>query len=175
MEKEFFEKQQIGNWIYILLGVDFMVVSLFLFNEYKKGETNLNETLLNLGFVLILNLLIVFFIRNNAIYTKVSKEGVLYKFPPFCSKWKLIPFEKITDFQIQNYSSFNHGCAVGKWNLFSKEDTITTLGTDKVMRIMYDAKKPLLISTSKANEFYDTLKKFKSETYNPEFIEENYV
>lgn len=174
MEKEFFEKQQIGNWIYILLGVDFMVVSLILFNEYKKGEANLNDTLLSLAFVISLNLLIALFIRSNAIYTKITKEGIFYRFPPFCRKWKLIPLEKITDFQIQNYSSFNHGYAVGKWNLFLKEDVITTTGTDKVVKVTYNAQKPLLISTSKANEFFDTLKKFKSETYNSELTVDNY-
>ncbi|WP_053977422.1 hypothetical protein [Mangrovimonas xylaniphaga] len=175
MEKEFFEKQQIGNWIYIFLVVDFMVATLFLFKKYKKGIADLDSTLFDIGSILIINLLIILFIQKSVIYTKINKEGIHYRYPPFCRKWKTIQLKQVTDFQIENYSSLNGGYAVAKWNLFSKEDVITTTGTDKVVKIIYDAKKPLLISTSKANEFYDTLKKFKSETYNPEFIEENYV
>jgi len=162
MNTEFSEIQRIGNWIYILLGVDLLVVSFILYREFKNGTTSLNELLVTIGIILVFNTLIVLFIRMSALQTKVDKQGVHYKYPPFCIKWKVIPFEKISDFQIQNYSSMNHGYSVGKWNLFSKTDRITAIGTDKVIKIDYNSKKPILISSQKASEFYNAIKKFKS-------------
>ncbi|HLT52341.1 MAG TPA: hypothetical protein VKZ97_00520 [Flavobacteriaceae bacterium] len=162
MNTEFSDIQRIGNWIYILLGVDLLVVSFILYREFKNGTTSLNELLVTIGIILVFNTLIVLFIRMSALQTKVDKQGVHYKYPPFCIKWKVIPFEKISDFQIQNYSSMNHGYSVGKWNLFSKTDRITAIGTDKVIKIDYNSKKPILISSQKASEFYNAIKKFKS-------------
>lgn len=165
MKTEFQETQRIGNWIYILLSVDLMVVSLVLYNEVKTGKATMNGFLLNLGMVLLLNVFIVFFIRICALYTKVSSEGVSYKYPPFCMNWKLIPFEKINSFQIQNYSSLNHGYSVGRWNWFSKTDRITSMGTDKAILIDYNAKKPILIGSHKTLELYNAIKKFKNREY----------
>lgn len=162
MNIEFSETQRIGNWIYILLGVDLMMVSGILYSDFKKGNTSTNELWLSIGLIILLNALIVLFIRMSALQTKVDKQGIHYKYPPFCIKWKVIPFEKISDFQIQNYSSMNHGYSVGKWNLFSKTDRITAMGTDKVIKIDYNSKKPILISSQKASEFYNAIKKFKS-------------
>ena len=162
MNTEFNESQRIGNWIYILLGVDFLVVTLILYSEVKKGNSNLTEFWSSLGIVLVLNVFILFFLRMSVLYTKVDTKGVHYRYPPFCIKWKLIPFETIKDFQIQNYSSMNHGYGVGRWNLFSKTDSITSIGTDKAIKIDYNSKKPILIGTQKASEFYNAIRKLKS-------------
>lgn len=165
MIKEFNETQRVGNWIYILLGTDLLVVSLILYNDVKKGNMSMNEFMFSLGMILLLNVFIALFIRFSALYTKVDTQGVSYKYPPFCRNWKLIPFETINDFQIQNYSSMNHGYGVGKWNLFSKTDSITSIGTDKAIKINYNSKKPILIGTQKASEFYNAIRKFKSKEY----------
>ncbi|SFU33782.1 hypothetical protein SAMN05216480_101844 [Pustulibacterium marinum] len=162
MNQEFNEKQRIGSWIYMLLGADFFVVSAILYNEYNKTQIPLNQLLWSIGSIIIINSLIAFFIYKSVLYTKVNTSGVHYRFPPFCNQWKTIELHQITEYSIENHASMNHSYSVGKWNWFSKKDSVNTIGTDKAIRIVYHAKKPLFIATDKATEFYNTLHKLKN-------------
>ncbi|GLB53231.1 hypothetical protein NBRC110019_22710 [Neptunitalea chrysea] len=157
----FTEKQKLGNWIFILLGVDFFIVIAILFNEYYNNGVPLSELYTSIIIITTINVLLVLTITNIAQYTLINKEGIHYKYTPFVNKYKTIPLEKITSFQIESYDTLNYGYAVGKWNFFSKTDMVTQMGLEKVIRIEYGAKKPIIIGSQKPNEFYTILKKLR--------------
>lgn len=163
MQTEFNETQRMGNWIFIILGMDVIVVSAIMLNEYFNGNMALNELLITMSLIFIINSLIVILILSTKQHTRINSLGVHYRYPPFHPKWTTIPLESITDFKIESYDKLSYGYAVGKWNFFSKYDMVTTMGLDKVISIDYRAKKPIKIGTQKTNEFYTLLKKLKNQ------------
>lgn len=167
MQPEFTETQRMGYWIFIILGMDIIVVTSILLNDYFEGNMPLKELLTTLGIVFTINTFIVLLILNMKQQVKINLTGIHYKYPPFCIKWKTIPLERITEFSIESYDRLSYGYNAGKLNMFSKYDMLTTMGLDKVITIQYGAKKPMKIGTKKTNEFYSTLKKLKNK--------ENYV
>ncbi|GLB48942.1 hypothetical protein [Neptunitalea lumnitzerae] len=162
MNTEFYEKQRIGNWIFIILGVDFIMILAIMFNQYNKGEMPLKEFVIAMSIVTSINILSALLIVNMIQHTKIDINGIHYKYPPFAMKFRTIPLESITSFQIESYDKLNYGYGMGKWNFFKDYDMITSMGLEKVIRIEYGAKKPILIGTKKPNEFYTLLKKLKT-------------
>lgn len=160
--KTFTEIQRIGKWIYILLSIDFLIVFLVLLDSYKDGAASKNEFWLIMLTVFLINAGVAALVEFSGQYTKIDNNGVHYKFPPYCVKWKTIPLNEIEKFEVVGYDSVNFGFAVGKLNIIRKEPYITMMGLEKVVRLYFLNGKTLRIGTRKPSEFYEKLKHLKS-------------
>jgi hypothetical protein len=153
---EYQEKQHLKLWwLYILLGIDAIVVSSIVFLD-KGGMTF--EQLKSIYFAPILAILlpfaIVYFVTKNKLTLIINTQGVTYHYWPFARN-KFVAWSDINLVYLRKYDAFSE---YGGWGMryrlwFKFNDKAYILNDNNIgLQLELKNKKKLLFSTMKAEE-----------------------
>lgn len=91
--------------------------------------------------------------------TKITSEGIIYKYPPMVWKWKKVTFAELEDYRIRKYNAWSEFGGRGyKKKLFKKYHAIVLNG-DKGLELTFKNGKKLLLGTQKSESMRLALKK----------------
>ena len=149
-----------GTWVmYLILLIELpTLVLLLVFFVQAKDKTEMGIALSVVGGTLTLILLFIF---NLKLETRIDQIGVSFKFFPFVRNWRKYPKEKIKSITVVNYSPITD---FGGWGLKGNSTTkaYSILG-DMGLLLDVGEKKKIMIGTMKANELKDFLSSWKEE------------
>jgi uncharacterized integral membrane protein len=148
------------TWVmYFILMVELpTLILLLVFFIQAEDKTEMGIALSVVGGTLTLILLFIF---NLKLETRIDRIGVSFKFFPFVRTWRKYPREKIQSISVISYSPITD---FGGWGLEGNSTTkaYSILG-DKGLLLDVGEKKKIMIGTMKANELKDFLSSWKEE------------
>ena len=122
--------------------------------ELWKVETMM--IIMGLLFALAFTCIITFVVKFE---TKITSEGISYKYPPMVWKWKRILFEELEEYRIRKYNAWTEFGGRGYKNkLFKKYHAIILKG-DRGLELTFKNGKRLLLGTQKSEAMQLALKK----------------
>ena len=145
--------------MYFILLVELpTLVLLLVFFIQAEDKTEMGIALSVVGGTLTLILL---FILNLKLETRIDQIGVSFKFFPFVRTWRKYPKAKIKSISVVNYSPITD---FGGWGLKGNSTTkaYSILG-DMGLLLDVGEKKKIMIGTMKATELKDFLSSWKEE------------
>lgn len=161
--KVFTEEQKFNqSLVYIGISISLIVVILSILNEYKKFiDESLGEQIAAfMGLIIIVLVIILFTVLK--LETKIDENGVKFKFYPFQTKFKSIPWNAISECYIRKYSPISE---FGGWGIRTsfRKDTgkaYTTKGSIGLQIKLKNGKK-ILIGTQKKEALKSVLETYK--------------
>jgi hypothetical protein len=138
--------------VYVLLAV-MAVANLIIYRHYQHTD---------LSFFYLSTVTLIFFILLSKVmhwHTRISTEGIFYRFFPFHRKEKLIRWEDIESIEILNIRPFRDYMGYGiRYNLDSKAYIIRG---DKAMKIYWKThKKPWVLGITETGKIKEALHEF---------------
>jgi hypothetical protein len=95
--------------------------------------------------------------------TRVTSDGIYYKYPPLIWKWKLAAYHELREFHIRKYNACREFGGLGyKTKPFSKSKAIIIKG-NQGLQLTFKNGKRLLLGTQKPEALRLALKKARGE------------
>lgn len=149
-----------GTWVmYLIILIELpTVVLLIVF--YTTSEDK-QEMAIALGVVLGTMALLLLFILNLKLETRIDRESVSFRYVPFIRKWRKYPKQEIKSIRVINYSPITD---YGGWGLKGNQTTraYSVLG-DEGLLLDVGEKKKLMIGTMKSRELTDFMQDWMEE------------
>jgi len=164
MSKVYFtESQRIDQlWLKLLMAtvaiISFVPFLLMPNQDLWKIETMM--IIMGLLFALTFACIITFVVKFE---TRITSDGVYYKYPPMVWKWKKVAYEELEDYRFRRYNAFTEFGGLGyKKKLFKKYHAIILKG-DKGLELIFKNGKKLLLGTQKPDAMRLALKKARGD------------
>lgn len=156
-EVQFLRKSKSAKIIFALVFLIQLIVGIIIF--YRDGFTDRNSIYFLIGINAVILLVPGLIIYFSKLETKISKDGIHYRYPIFANKEKFVPWSNIETYQVRKYSPLKE---FGGWgyrrNIFRKTTCLNVSGN-----IGFDVKlksgQKLMIGTQKESFLRDTLAK----------------
>jgi len=149
-----------GTWVmYFILMIELpTLILLLVFFIQAEDKTEMGIALSVVGGTLSLILLFIF---NLKLETRIDQNGVSFSYFPFVRTWRKYPREKIQSISVISYSPITD---YGGWGLKGNKSTkaYSILGNQGIL-IDTGEKKKILIGTSKVKELKEYLENWKEE------------
>lgn len=95
--------------------------------------------------------------------TRITSEGIYYKYPPMLWKWKLATYDELKEFHIRKYNAWREFGGLGyKTKPFSRSKAIIIKG-NKGLQLTFKNGKRLLLGTQRPEALRIALKKARGE------------
>lgn len=162
MHGRIFKEEQTyrGTWVmYLILMLEIptlvLVTTLVL-----NSDTDQKEGIIGLVFVLFIMTMVMAFIFNLKLTTRIDSSGIHYRYFPLI-KWRKIPKEQIRSAEVISFSPLtDHGGWGIKGNSTTKAYTV--IG-DKGLLLDVDEKKKIVIGTQKSHELSEFIENWMEE------------
>ena len=166
----FFEEQKQGGapvWI-ILAGVAAISFSFMYINYDAWGihEKFSQKELLLLASIIISMFIGLFFLfLNIKMQTKIDKEGISFRYPPFLSKYKKIALSKISSYEVIEYKPLKEygGWGYKKPGKPKNKNTAYSIKGKTGLKIKLLSGKVILLGTQRKDALNYSLQKLKGE------------
>ncbi len=150
---EFQEKQHLKLWwLYILLGIETIVVCSILFLD--KGGMSLNDLKQAYFLPILFPYLVVYLVTKNSLSLHIDENGITYHYWPF-SKRRKLSWTKIDEIYIRKYDALGE---YGGWGVkhrlwFKFNDKAYIFNDNNLgLQIRLPHNKKILFSTQKSDE-----------------------
>lgn len=177
MERIFFkEEQRFSNvWLYVFVVIVFTIAVaptvIALYSQLVLGipcgeDPSSNESLLILLFVLlVMFVLILLLFSKMKLVTEVRNEGVLYKYPPFIIKFKVIRKEEIEKYEVRKYSPIREYSGWGiRYSWGKSGRAYNVKGNIGLQLYLFDGKK-ILFGTQRGDAIRRAMDKMMKEEF----------
>ncbi|MEP2131112.1 MAG: hypothetical protein ABJ333_18385 [Algoriphagus sp.] len=133
---------------------------LFLIVLYATSEDK-QELAIALGVVLGTMALLLLFVLNLKLETRIDSESVAFRYAPFIRKWRKYPKEQIKSITVIKYSPI---ADYGGWGIKGNKTTkaYSVIGEDGLLMDVGEKKK-IMIGTMKSKELSDFLQNWIEE------------
>ena len=159
--KVFFNESQKMDqlWLKLVMAMAAVitVVPFLLMEMDQLWQIETIMTLLGLIFALVFTNVIIFAVTFQ---TKITSDGIYYKYPPFVRKWKKVAFQELEDYGVRKYHAFREFGGRGyKTRFFATKARAITIKGDQGLQLYFKNGKKLLLGTQKPEELKIALKK----------------
>jgi hypothetical protein len=129
------------TWVWLIVILSFM---LAIGGLIVMGYTDPKEARLAIALVLPVEILVIAIFYYTRLETKVSSEGVAYRWKPFMRKFRTIHAAEIQSAELMKAPTLHYGY---KWSL--KHGTIHNVSGEKGIRFNLNSHKKVFISSQK--------------------------
>ncbi|MFC4210469.1 hypothetical protein ACFOWA_04700 [Pedobacter lithocola] len=154
---EFEEKQYLNLWwLYVILAVNAVIVlCIVLFDRGGMSFEDLQNSFFAPIWAVLIPFIILYLIHKNILTTKLSVEGISFRYFPFQRKIKLFRWDEIESVYMNKYDALgDYGGWGVRYRLWFKFDDKAYILNDKNKGLQIEFKngKRLLFSSNKLEE-----------------------
>ncbi len=151
-----------GTWLAYFIILIELPTMVLLGVLYVQADDKA-EMAIAFGSVILILGLVLIFIFNIKLETRIDDSGVSFRFFPFINKWRKYDSSKIQSIKVISYSPITD---FGGWGLKgnSKTKAYSILG-DQGLLMNVGEKKEIMIGTAKSKELKEFLETWKEDSY----------
>lgn len=99
---------------------------------------------------------------SSKLETKISAEGVHYRYPPFVRNWKTVPYTDLDSYEIRTYSAWKeYGGRGYRLRTLNRHGRAFTMRGNLGLQLIFKSGKKLLLGTQRSEEMKVALNRIK--------------
>jgi hypothetical protein len=155
----FTEEQRFSqSWLWIIMIASLIGMSLAFAQEFNTSA----NYLLTMAFGYGITLLVMLFIWQMKLETRIDEEGIHYRFSPLIRKQKSFPWNKIERAEVIQYAPLrDYGGWGYRLSLGSKGRAVNVKG-NMGLKLHFKEGKPILIGTQEPEAVKAVIKQFRA-------------
>ncbi len=111
-------------------------------------------------FIIVVGINLMVF--SSKLETKISAEGIHYRYFPFIRKWKTVPYLDLTSFEIRKYHAWKeYGGRGFRLRTFNRKGRAFSMRGNQGLQLIFKNGKKLLLGTQRAEEMTVALNRVK--------------
>ena len=166
----YFSEIQTFKWILPwLLGLDLFLVIIFGFADYRhfvlevpfSTNNSANDLIIAQACTGVIFLIISLLMIFAKLETRITKEGISYRYFPFIFKWRFVRFDELEYCEVVKFSPIGEFGGWGYKRKWGGKGWCATTKGNFGLRLSYNTGKRFLIGTQKKEELKEAIIKAK--------------